>query len=137
MPHISGHNRSQRLLLPESLDEYVGPDNPVRFIDAFVDGLDLAAPGFVRVMAKATGRPGYLPRGSPEAVYLRLPEPGAVRAIEECLPRTTFGIGGAVGGTKPAAVMRARTGQGRDRLSSCPHPVWSSIQFAAGCRSDH
>src|SRR5271163_3297288 len=78
MTHISGHERSQRLLLPESLDEYVGPDNPVRFIDAFVDGLDLAAPGFVRVMAKATGRPGYLPRGSPEAVYLRLPEPGAV-----------------------------------------------------------
>src|SRR6201998_3879009 len=61
MPHISGHDRSQRLLLPESLDEYVGPDNPVRFIDAFVDGLDLAAAGFVRVMAKATGRPGYLP----------------------------------------------------------------------------
>jgi transposase len=47
--------------LPESLDEYVGPDNPVRFIDAFVDGLDLAAAGFVRVTAKATGRPGYLP----------------------------------------------------------------------------
>src|ERR1700692_1283479 len=43
MSHISGHDRSQRLLLPESLDEYVGPDNPVRFIDAFVDGLDLAA----------------------------------------------------------------------------------------------
>jgi len=61
MSHISGHDRSQRLLLPESLDEYVGPDNPVRFIDAFVDGLDLAAAGFVRVMAKATGRPGYLP----------------------------------------------------------------------------
>src|SRR6202045_541075 len=61
MPHISGHDRSQRLLLPESLDEYVGPDNPVRFIDAFVDGLDLGAAGFVRVMAKATGRPGYLP----------------------------------------------------------------------------
>ena len=61
MPHISVHDRSQRLLLPESLDEYVGPDNPVRFIDAFVNGLDLAAAGFVRVMAKATGRPGYLP----------------------------------------------------------------------------
>src|ERR1700688_3248023 len=61
MSHISGHDRSQRLLLPESLDEYVGPDNPVRFIDAFVDGLGLAAAGFVRVMAKATGRPGYLP----------------------------------------------------------------------------
>jgi hypothetical protein len=41
MPHITGHDRSQTLLLPESLDDYVGPDNPVRFIDAFVDGLTL------------------------------------------------------------------------------------------------
>ena len=45
-------------------------------------------------------------------------------------------VGGAVGSTKPAAAMRARTAQGRDRLPSCPHPVWSSIQFATGCRSD-
>ncbi len=35
--------------------------DPVRFIDAFVDGLDLAAAGFARVEAKATGRPGYAP----------------------------------------------------------------------------
>src|SRR5215469_16389702 len=45
-------------------------------------------------------------------------------------------VGGAVGSTKLAAAMRAHTGQGRDRLPSCPHPVWSSIQFATGCRSD-
>ena len=36
-------------------------DNPVRFIEAFVDGLDLAGDGFARVEAKATGRPGYAP----------------------------------------------------------------------------
>jgi hypothetical protein len=42
MMHIAGHDRSQTLLLPESLDEYVGQDNP---IDAFVDGLDLTAAG--------------------------------------------------------------------------------------------
>jgi len=40
MTHIAGHDRSQTLLLPESLDDYVGPENPVRFIEAFVDGLD-------------------------------------------------------------------------------------------------
>ena len=61
MPHIIGHDRSQALLLPESLDDYVGADNPVRFIEAFVDGLDLVAAGFARVQAKPTGRPGYLP----------------------------------------------------------------------------
>ncbi|WP_071631074.1 transposase [Brucella cytisi] len=36
----------------------MGPDNPVRFIEAFVDGLDLAAAGFIRVTARETERPG-------------------------------------------------------------------------------
>jgi transposase len=61
MSHISGLDRSQLLLLPESVDDYVGADNPVRFIDALVAGLDLAAMGFARVTPKATGRPGYAP----------------------------------------------------------------------------
>ena len=61
MPHITGLDRSQTLLLPESLDDYVGLDNPVRFIEAFVDGLDLAAAGFANVEPKETGRPGYAP----------------------------------------------------------------------------
>jgi transposase len=61
MTHITGHDRGQTLLLPESLDDYVGADNPVRFIDVFVDGLDLAAAGFGRVRPKETGRPGYAP----------------------------------------------------------------------------
>src|SRR4029077_8725745 len=61
MTHIFGFERSQFLLLPETVDDYVGADNPVRFIDAFVDQLDLAAAGFVRVAPKATGRPGYAP----------------------------------------------------------------------------
>ena len=61
MSHLVGFDRCQTLLLPESLDDYVGPENPVRFIDAFVDGLDLAAAGFDRVRPKVTGRPGYAP----------------------------------------------------------------------------
>src|SRR5436853_7293430 len=61
MAHIIGRDRSQTLLLPESLDDYVGPENPLRFIEAFVDGLDLAAIGFGRVLPKETGRPGYAP----------------------------------------------------------------------------
>src|SRR5208282_295141 len=35
MAHISGFERDQLLLLPEAVDDYVGSDNPVRFIDAF------------------------------------------------------------------------------------------------------
>jgi hypothetical protein len=53
MRHIAGYDRSQTMLLPESLDEYVGPENPVRFIDAFAEGLDLAAAGFVRIAHKS------------------------------------------------------------------------------------
>jgi transposase len=61
MAHIAGFGRDQLLLLPEAVDDYVEADNPVRFIDVFVDGIDLAAAGFGRVEAKATGRPGYAP----------------------------------------------------------------------------
>jgi transposase len=61
MTYLAGHDRSQTLLLPESLDDYVDPENPVRFIEAFVDGLDLTAAGFARVQSKETGRPGYAP----------------------------------------------------------------------------
>ena len=62
MSHITGHDRSQTLFLPESVDDYVGPENPVRFIDAFVDGLDLTLAGFTRVVPKWTGRPSYAPK---------------------------------------------------------------------------
>jgi len=61
MAHIEGVNRSQTLLLPEAVEDYVGADNPVRFIDAFVDDLDLEKAGFARTTAKATERPGYHP----------------------------------------------------------------------------
>src|ERR1700688_3121199 len=61
MTHISGSDRSQLLLLPEAIDDYVSAHNPVRFIEAFIDGVDLTSAGFERVEAKATGRPGYAP----------------------------------------------------------------------------
>src|SRR6202171_2483134 len=62
MTHILGHDRSQTLLLPEAVDDYVGSENPVRFIDAFVEGLDLTAAGFACVPPKPTGCPGYSPK---------------------------------------------------------------------------
>ena len=61
MRHIQGGDRAQSLLLPASVEDYVGADNPVRAIEAFVDGFDLAKAGFVRAAAKDTGRPGYHP----------------------------------------------------------------------------
>ncbi len=59
--YIEGRNRQQSFLLPESVDDYVGEDNPVRVVDAFVDELDLAALGFGRATPADTGRPGYHP----------------------------------------------------------------------------
>ena len=61
MAYIEGHARDQALLLPASVEDYVVADNPVRFIDAFVDDLDLGGAGFMRARPKATGRPGYDP----------------------------------------------------------------------------
>lgn len=58
---IEEDSRQQTSLFPERLDEYIGDDNPVRVIDAFVDGLDLRQLEFERAVAKATGRPGYKP----------------------------------------------------------------------------
>lgn len=58
---IEEANRSQGTLLPETLEEYVAEENPVRVIDAFVEALDLAKLGFERVEPEATGRPGYHP----------------------------------------------------------------------------
>jgi transposase len=59
--HIQGCDRDQTLLLPNSVADYIGPDNPVRFVEAFVDQLDLQEAGFCRVEPKETGRPGYDP----------------------------------------------------------------------------
>jgi len=58
---IEEDSRQQTSLFPERLDEYIGDDNPVRVIDAFVDGLDLRQLEFERAVAKATGLPGYKP----------------------------------------------------------------------------
>jgi transposase len=58
---IVGESRNQDTLFPESLDDYVREDNPVRVIDAFVDKLDLGELGFRGVEPHATGRPAYHP----------------------------------------------------------------------------
>ena len=58
---VEGQDRSQLILLPDCLDDYVGEDNPVRIVDAFIDELDLAALGFAGVVPEVTGRPAYHP----------------------------------------------------------------------------
>ena len=58
---IEGLDRDQSTLFPETLEDFVAEDNPVRVIEAFVEGLDLGALGFGGVEPKATGRPAYHP----------------------------------------------------------------------------
>ena len=41
MSYIQGQDRHQQGLFPESLDDYIDAANPVRFLDVFVNGLDL------------------------------------------------------------------------------------------------
>ncbi len=57
---IEGDNRQQITLLPESLDEYIDAENPVRVVDLFVEQLDLGSLGF-SVEPAVTGRPSYHP----------------------------------------------------------------------------
>lgn len=58
---VQGVDRTQATLFPESLDEYVSEDNPVRVIDLFVDQLDLSTLGFSKTTPKDTGRACYHP----------------------------------------------------------------------------
>jgi len=46
---IDEADRSQGVLLPETIDEYVAEENPVRVIEAFVAALDLGSLGFAGV----------------------------------------------------------------------------------------
>ena len=58
---IEGADRTQAMLLPECVEDYVGPDNPVRVVEAFVEQLDLRGMGFEGSDPQATGRPAYHP----------------------------------------------------------------------------
>src|SRR4030095_10151091 len=62
MGYIEGEDRKQTVLFPEVLDDYIREENPVRFIDVFIEGLDLLGMGFQKAIPKDTGRPPYDPR---------------------------------------------------------------------------
>jgi transposase len=62
MSDIEGYCRTERLLLPDLLDDDVTEENPVRFIDASVESLDLERLGLARTQAALTGRPADDPR---------------------------------------------------------------------------
>lgn len=62
MGYIISENRDQATLFPETIEEYVTENNPVRVIDAFVNNLDLGYAGFENTVPAREGRPSYDPR---------------------------------------------------------------------------
>ena len=61
MAYVKGQPREQATLFPERVEDYIGKDNPVRFIDKFVESLDLVKLGFKQSVAKDMGRPAFDP----------------------------------------------------------------------------
>jgi transposase len=59
--HVAGLNRDQTALFPDTLEGYVDKENPVRFIDAFIDSLNLEKLGFTHSIPNELGRPSYDP----------------------------------------------------------------------------
>jgi transposase len=59
--YIESQDRTQGVLFPERLDDWIDEDNPVRAVDVFVDELDLVELGFERAQPAETGRPPYHP----------------------------------------------------------------------------
>ena len=60
MPYRKGE-RSQTVLFPQSIDEYIKEDDPVRVYNAFVDALDFTELGIV-IDEHQVGNPQYYPK---------------------------------------------------------------------------
>src|SRR3972149_9617617 len=60
--YVEGLSRSQTFLLPKTIEKYVQTDNPVRFIDAYVNTLYMEKLGFTHSTPQELGRPSYNPK---------------------------------------------------------------------------
>lgn len=62
MGYVEGASREQVVMFPEVLDDYVSGENPVRFVEAWVNQLPLGELGFSKAEPGELGRPAYDPR---------------------------------------------------------------------------
>lgn len=62
MKYIQGADRFQITLFPESIDDYISENNPVRIIDVYIEKLDHKALGFSKTECPPVGRPPYNPK---------------------------------------------------------------------------
>ena len=72
--YIDGQDRTQSVLFPERLDDWIDEGNPVRAVDVFVDALDLRALGLRAGAAGRDGTAGVSPGHAAQDLRLRLPE---------------------------------------------------------------
>jgi len=71
MQHIQGIARNQ--LQVSSLEDSISQDNPVRFIDAFVNSIDLEKIGFTpRVLKTILFNPSYFPKTRKELGFYKI-----------------------------------------------------------------
>jgi len=61
MKYLEGQNRNQISIFPVSLDESIDKNHEVRFLDLFVDSLDIDSMGFRNDFIE-NGRPAYHPK---------------------------------------------------------------------------
>ena len=61
MKDIAGADRSQILLIPDCIDNYIDENNVARVIEAFVNRLDFIELGFAHAELNPCGRPPYDP----------------------------------------------------------------------------
>ena len=126
---VEGMDRGQRTLFPECLEDWICEDNPVRVIDVFVGGLDLAGLRFCGVDPEATGRPSYHPSVLLKLyIYCYLNRVQSSRRLEReaCRNVEVMGLaGGLVPDPKTIADFRKDNGPAIRKVCA---------QFVAVCR---
>ncbi|WP_052158214.1 transposase [Lacinutrix jangbogonensis] len=87
MSYIQGFNRKQAVLIPETIEQLIEENNPVRFIDAFVNSQDVVALGFKDIRFNKNGRPPFHPKDLLKLyIYGYLNKIRSSRALEkECI----------------------------------------------------
>jgi len=59
---IKGFNRNQAVLIPETMVQLIDKNNTIRFIDTFVNSLEIVAMGFKDIRLNKNGRPPFHPK---------------------------------------------------------------------------
>ena len=72
MDYMQGPSRKEMLLIPEAIEDFISDENPVRFIEAFVDSLSLKELGFKPLPLNRQA--SLSPQGPPETVLIWLLE---------------------------------------------------------------